>query len=341
MADQKGNAPTLAVTVLRIDRQTVELQWRPKGKKISVGVCNGLRRTDAVRQIPLSETDLSAGRVTVTGLLPTHRYYFHLEDENGNRAVAAERQIVLEGAVNFRDIGGYKTLDGREVKWGKVFRSDGLTRLTTGDHNVLRGLGIRRVFDFRTPAEVSEAPDHLPADGSVMHVNLPVTHGKVDFVDAMTRLKKGDISWLSPDFMVEGYIRNIEHAPHVWGEVINAIAGMTEPAVLFHCTGGKDRTGTCAALILLMLDVDEETVISDHQLSNTYIADMLPKVFDLVASYGVNPETLSPYFTAPLEGIEAMLDHLRKKYGTAHDYLADQAGVDRDTQNRLRDQLLR
>ena len=342
MANQQGNASALAVTVLRIDDQTVELRWRPHGKKISIGVCNGLRRTDAMRQIPVSETELSAGRVTVAGLLPTNRYYFHFKDASGSpRVVTGERQVLLEGAVNFRDIGGYKAQDGREVKWGKVFRSDGLTRLTHRDHAVLKGLGISRVYDFRTPAEVAEAPDHLPEDGSLIHVNLPVTHGKIDFVDAMTRLKKGDIRWLSPDFMVEGYIRNIEEASHVWGEVINAIAEMREPAVLFHCTGGKDRTGTCAALILLMLGVDEETVISDHQLSNTYIADMLPKVFELVASYGVDPEKLAPYFTAPLEGIEAMLDHLRKKYGTAQDYLDSQAGVNSDTQKRLKDKLLR
>jgi protein-tyrosine phosphatase len=341
MDDKQENSPALDASVSRIDSHTVELRWRPEGGKPSVAVCSGLRRTDAMREIPVSEAESAEGCVRIAGLVPTERYYFHLKNDDGRRVVMGERQVALEGAVNFRDIGGYKTGDGREVKWGKVFRSDGLARLTARDHAVLRKIGIGRVYDFRTPAEIAEAPDNLPEDGSVVCVNLPVTHGKIDFVHAMTQLKKGDISWLSPDFMVEGYIRNIEEAPHVWGEVINSIADLREPAMLFHCTGGKDRTGTCAALILSMLGVDEDTVISDHQLSNTYIADMLPKVFELVKSYGVDPEKLLPYFTAPLEGIEALLDHLRGQYGSAADYLAEQAGVKRETQERLKDKLLR
>ena len=255
--------------------------------------------------------------------------------------MSGERLVNLDGAVNFRDIGGYKTIDGREVQWGKVFRSDGLSRLTEKDHQVIRHIGIGRVFDFRTPAEVREAPDNLPGDNSIVHVNLPVAHGKFDFVEAMNRLKQGDDKWMTPDFMMNGYIQNIENAGDVWGEVINSIADAKETAVLFHCTGGKDRTGTCAALILLMLGVDEETVVQDHQLSNTYIAGVLPKFLEVIASYGVDPEKLIPYLTAPLDCIHALIDHLRNNYGSAAEYLAIKAGVDKKTQALLKEKLLR
>jgi protein-tyrosine phosphatase len=255
--------------------------------------------------------------------------------------MTAERRIPLEGAVNFRDIGGYKTIDGREVKWGKVFRSDGLARLTQLDHQTMMQMGIERVFDFRTKAEVAEAPDKLPEDGSIVHVNLPVTHGKFDFVDAMARLKEGDSSWLTPDFMVNGYIRNIEDYAGVWGEVINYIADPKDPAILFHCTGGKDRTGTCAALILLMLGVDEETVVKDHQLSNSYISGMLSGINKLIASYGVDPDKLVPYLTAPLDCIHALIEHICNHYGSASDYLAKKAGVKKETQALLKEKLLR
>jgi protein-tyrosine phosphatase len=339
MDQNEKSSCVLDVQVQRIDSSTVELCWQPKDRKLTVDVCSGLRRKEALQNVPLDKS--SNGCVKITGLAPLTRHYFHVKDEAGNRLMTAERRVPLEGAVNFRDIGGYRTSDGREVKWGKVFRADGLARLTENDHQVLRQIGIDRVFDFRTPSEISEAPDKLPEDGTVIHVNLPVTHGKFDFVDAMARLKKGDSTWLTPDFMINGYIRNIEEFAGVWGTVINYIADSKGAAQLFHCTGGKDRTGTCAALILLMLGVDEETIIKDHQLSNIYIADMLPKIFKLIASYGIDPDKLVPYLTAPLECIHALLDHLRNNYTSSSDYLEKKSGVKKETQELLKEKLLR
>ena len=329
----------LDVQVQRINSNTVELCWQPKERKPTVSICSGIRRKDRMQKVPVDES--SNGFVKISGLDPATRHYYHVVDEDGSRLLTAERRVSLEGAVNFRDIGGYKTGDNREVKWGKVFRADGLARLTEQDHQALAQIGIERVFDFRTPAEVAEAPDKLPEDGSIVHINLPVTHGKFDFVDAMTRLKKGDSSWLTPDFMVNGYITNIEDYPGVWGEVINCIADSNAPALVFHCTGGKDRTGTCAALILLMLGVDEETVVKDHQLSNDYIAGMLSGIYKLIASYGVEPDKLIPYLTAPLDCIHALIDHIRNNYGSASDYLAQKAGVEKETQELLKEKLLR
>ncbi len=339
MDHKEKSSSVLDLQVQRIDSSTVELCWQPKSRKPTVAVCSGLRRKDALQKVPVDES--INGCVRIKGLDPTTRHYFHVKDEDGNRQLTAERCVPLEGTVNFRDIGGYKTFDGREVKWGKVFRSDGLVRLTEKDHQVIAQMGIERVFDFRTPAEIREAPDKLPEDGSIAYVNLPVTHGKFDFVDAMALLKQGDVSWLTPDFMENGYIRNIEEFANVWGKVINYIADSKNAALLFHCTGGKDRTGTCAALILLMLGVDEETVVKDHQLSNIYIAGMLAGIFDLIASYGVDPDKLIPYLSAPLECIHALLDHLRNNYGSASDYLAKKAGVKKETQELLKERLLR
>ncbi|MFZ2631922.1 MAG: tyrosine-protein phosphatase [Desulfosalsimonadaceae bacterium] len=263
-------------------------------------------------------------------------------DENNARMLTSGRRVPMEGAVNFRDIGGYHTADGRQVKRGRVYRSDGLARLTKKDHETLHRIGLRRVFDFRTPAEVSASPDHLPEDDAIEYVNLPVRHGAIDFTVAMKRLQQGDVSWLTPDFMVDGYIRNLEEYPEVWGQVINYLADSSDHhAVLFHCTGGKDRTGTCAALILLMLGVDEEAVINDHQLSNGYIAHMLPDIYRLIASYGIDPDLLVPYFTAPREGIVTVLSHIRDTYGSASGYLSEKAGVNKETQALLREKLLR
>jgi len=262
--------------------------------------------------------------------------------ETGSRVPVSDCRVPLEGAVNFRDIGGYRAAGGRTVARGRVYRSDGLARLTAKDHEALLRIGVRRVFDFRTQAEVSASPDHLPEDGAIKYENLPVMHGAIDFTVAMKRLQKGDADWLTPDFMASGYIRNLEEYGQVWGQVIHYLAEASDDhAVVFHCTGGKDRTGTCAALILLMLGVDEETVIADHQLSNEYIARMLPDIYRLIASYGIDPDLLVPYFTAPREGITTFLRHIRDVYGSASTYLSKKAGVKKETQELLKEQLLR
>jgi len=322
--------------VERIDPHTVKICWEPAHKQPIISVFAGAH----VLERKISATDSESGCLNISGLKSHIRYYYRIEDLSGVSLMAAERRVLLEGAVNFRDIGGYRTQDGRRVQWGKVFRSDGLSRLTENDHRLLKHIGIRRVIDFRTPAEVASSPDRLPEDGSMSHVNLAVTHGSIDFVEALKRLKKGDSTWLTPEFMVNGYVGNIDNFAHVWGSVINEVALSDGEPVLFHCTGGKDRTGTCAALILLALGVPEETVVDDHQLSNIYIADLLPAIYASIASYGVDPEIVFPYLTAPRNCILTVLDHIHEKYGSASNYLETHAGVSRDTQELLKKKML-
>jgi protein-tyrosine phosphatase len=322
----------------RTEDHIVEICWEPPAIRPGISVCAGLSEKDPVRWI--SPDQVGSGKVTLAGLAEPVRYYYRLNDANGTRLLIAERRVMMEGAVNFRDIGGYRTTDGRRVKWGSVFRADGLSRLTTRDHRIFRHMGIRRVFDFRTHAEVFHAPNRLPDDVDIDYVHLPVVHGEFDFVSAMARIKKGDTGWLTPDFMLKGYIGNLEKFAGVWGRVINGLADPAGMPMVFHCTGGKDRTGTCAALILLMLGVPEETVMADHQLSNFYIATLLPRISELMASYGVDPEVVNPYLTAPKECIRAVLDYIRDRYGSVDVYLADKAGVSSFRQEEIRRHLL-
>lgn len=322
----------------RIDGHAVEICWEPADIRPIVSVHAGFSGEVPVREI--SPDHIANGCVTVSDLTAPLRYFYHLRDGNGNRMVTAERRVAMEGAVNFRDIGGYRTADGRQVKWGRVYRADGLARLTHRDHELFKHMGISRVFDFRTQAEVSHAPNLLPDDVDIDYINLPVMHGEFDFVSAMQRIREGDADWLTPDFMLKGYIGNLEKFAGVWGRVISELADPECVPMVFHCTGGKDRTGTCAALILLMLGVPEEIVITDHQLSNVYIAELLPRISKLIASYGVDPDVINPYLTAPRECILAVLDYINDQYGSAGVYLSQKAGLSQRQQELIRRNLL-
>jgi len=253
---------------------------------------------------------------------------------------ATGQRIPLEGAFNFRDIGGYETSDGRTVKKGHIYRSDGLAALTANDHERLKQIGLRLVIDLRAPAEVEQAPDKLPDDNPPEYLNLPVSREDFDTVATLERLKKGDTSWFSDTFMTDGYIQNVDLFSDTWGIIFTRMAEENGRPAVFHCTAGKDRTGILAALILLALGVPEETIIHDHGLSNKYIKEKLGKIFEYLRSLGVDPESISDYFNAPRDAMEATLDHIRSVYGSAEEYLITRAGVKPGVLNKLKEDLL-
>src|SRR5260370_13163798 len=89
---------------------------------------------------------------------------------------APSRHVGLDGAVNVRDIGGYRSAYGLEVMRGRLFRGDSLSQLTPSDVERLDQLGLRTVIDFRTPGEVLlSGPDRLPYGAEF--VSLPVSGG--------------------------------------------------------------------------------------------------------------------------------------------------------------------
>lgn len=316
------------------------ISWQAQDPGCEVDIFVGEHPTRMELQRP-ALTVQGEGPARLNHLDTAKRCYFLLRPRGFSYGVfTAQRRVPLSGAINFRDLGGYETSDGRRVKWGQIFRSDALSRLTATDQALFRHLDIRQVFDFRTPAEVESAPDLLPEDHRVSYSHLPVIHGEFDPAVALARIRQGDISWLTEDFMRQGYIKNIEQYPHVWSSVIRAMANENSAPLVFHCTGGKDRAGACAALTLLALGVPRETVIQDHGLSNVYIGERLPHIKAFLNSHGVDPDKALPYFTAPRASIESLIDHLEEKYGGAVNYLAIRGELPLSIIEKLKKQLL-
>lgn len=324
---KEGSSYTITdVLVERIDKDTFKVSWEMADKEANISIYVG-ESPGRIEHIAPVATVSGESSVRIRLSYTDTRPYFQVVPEGGRGIITAERRVPLEGAVNFRDLGGYETSDGQRVKWGQVFRSDGLSRLTTRDRDVLKGIGIRVVYDFRTPSEVDMAPDQLPDGTGIEYLHLPVVHGEFDSVRAFERIKEGDITWLSKDFMVKGYIRNVEEFGGTWGNVLKGLIKPESRPLVFHCTGGKDRAGVCAAIILLALGVPEDTVVYDHGLSNVYIAELLESVYERIRKVGIDPEKVSPYFTAPRDCILTLLDHIREVYGSISSYLRTKAGI--------------
>ena len=141
-------------------------------------------------------------------------------------------------------------------------------------------------------------------------------------------------------FMVSSYIKYIENSASLWAEFFRRLSDAASLPAVFHCTGGKDRAGVGAALVLLVLGVADETVIEDHGLSNIYIAGVLKKISAELRSAGVAMEKVAAYFSAPRAAITALLAHIRRNYGSAAGYLEKKAHIAPEILVRLKTELL-
>ena len=327
------------IILTQTGKDSVQLSWKRMDNLDSISVFTGVSPDRIERHIPATKLK-GQSSTAIEGLDPATRYHFVLTSHNNSKIIISERRVPLEGSVNFRDLGGYETADGRRVQWGRVFRSDHLGRLTERDVSFVQRMGIRMVCDFRTPAEAKKLPDRFPQTDQCRYLHLPIQHGEFDPANTFERIKNGEIEWMTEEFMIKGYIKNIDNFASVWLTFFNSLADGSNRPLVFHCTGGKDRAGVCAALILLSLGVPEKTVIYDHGLSNLYIAAVLEKIYHQIRSHGVDPKQVAPYFTAPKNAMEAAIRHIRQTYGSAVEYLVNKAGVDKRILNRLKADLL-
>ena len=326
-------------SLIRTSDDSVEISWNFSDKPQGFMVYAGESPDHIDRKNPVASSRANSS-AKISGLDPNTRYYFEVALKEGSKVVVSDRRVPLEGSVNFRDLGGYETSDGRRVKWGQVFRSDNLGRLTDRDVSFVQRMGIRMVCDFRTPAEANKLPDLFPQTKRDNYLHLPIQHGEFDPAGTFERIKNGDIEWMTEEFMITGYLKNIDDFAPVWSKFFKTLADGSKRPLVFHCTGGKDRAGVCAALTFLTLGIPEETVIDDHGLSNLYIAAVLVRLYDQVRSYGVDPNKIAPYFTAPKNAIKTVVRHIRQTYGSAADYLIQKAGVDEQLIEQLKADLL-
>ena len=334
--------PTLSLQPVTLERtapDAVRVRWNPDAAGRPVSIAWG----PVPGRIP-ARAAATAGPgedgVTIPGIEPGRPVFVRLQAGGGPGVVAGERCLPVEGVTNLRDLGGYATADGQRVRWGAVFRSANLGRVTADGLSALRQLGIRTVCDFRTGPESAKLPNLFPDSPGVGYLRLPVQHGDHEPTAVFERIRSGDYGWISERFMLEGYIEGLDRHAHVWASYLRALAEARNRPLLFHCTGGKDRTGAAAALTLLALGVPEETVVADFGLSDGCNAEVRRRVYDLLRPLGVDIPTVEPYFTAPPGRLRALLDHLHRTYGTVEAYLVRTAGVEPDVISRLKDELL-
>jgi protein-tyrosine phosphatase len=331
-------------TCEQIGPNTYRIEFQPAAHSGAVEVFASSRPDRIDSEKPVGILRNATGNITVPER--SGRIYFHLRSSNGATRVVSVRRLPLEGASNFRDLGGYRTADGQYVRWGLVYRSGYLVNLTRKDSAYLNTLGIRLVCDVRSDGERTRAPDPEQWTGNTIELlSVPIgpnRDGTLSAEDLRKRVAK--INAETKD-SIRGYDYAITDASQ-YGKIFHRIAAGDLPAVE-HCTSGKDRTGVFSAVLLTALGVPRETVLQDYLLTTQYMlgpdsierttAD-LQKIFGL--SEPPDTDTVKAIMTTKPETLQATFDSINKTYGSFDNYLREGLKISDSDLASLRERLL-
>jgi protein-tyrosine phosphatase len=253
-------------------------------------------------------------------------------------------RVELAHARNLRDLGGYSTIDGRQIKKGMLYRSDHLKKVSKRHAEAVAALGVKRVYDLRSKKEREWDPPTLAEISSLEVVSLPVTCELIDPHEVARRILTGEVE--EGDFqglMLECYQNYVLNFTSEWSTLLRDMAEPGGLPALIHCTYGRDRTGVSVAIILRSLGVSEETVLEDYLLSNTFWESETSRLSFLAncASCFRTPRSeVRALLEVRPEYLEAAFEAIDHKYGSFEGYLHEGLGIDDATLERLRSALL-
>lgn len=239
-----------------------------------------------------------------------------------------KRHIPFNGMKNFRDLGGYQVEDGRTVRWGMLFRSDSLHKLSTGDLKMLTAMRLDRIVDFRSDHEKARRPDKLPI--GVRYVEIPI-------LDASTRVWHDSRDDMVKDpkridpikYMTETNIELASKFTPEYQKFIHEVLAANGRPFLFHCAAGKDRTGFGAALLLRILGVPMETVLQDYTLTDAYLLDRYK--WNLVLAQFLKGKRFADgvrgFLRAHPDYLSAAFRTLEEAHGSFDNYIRDGLGI--------------
>lgn len=300
LAPAAAAATTLDAKAERTAPDKVRLDWTG-AQAVSVFVS-----ADPDAKKPAMKALATAAGTTTALVAPVSpRPYFLVTAADGRQTRVAERLLPLEGGRNFRDVGGWRAADGRQVKWGKIYRSGVMAGLTLADFAYLSKLGIVAVCDLRSPQErTSEPSPFIGKAGApkVIATDYDMSASMAGFMAMKTRDEaiKG---------FADGYVGFLDMlTPHYTDMFARLVAN--EGPLAFNCSAGKDRTGMASALILSVLGVPRETVVEDYSLTQVYT----PPSYYMkqisqggMKSSGVTDQQAQAFARMPREVLEVMM----------------------------------
>ena len=265
------------------------------------------------------------------GQAPSHKKQLFQTEEH--------RLLPMDGSHNTRELGGYKTTDGKTIKWGKLFRSDKLSDISKTDQAYLQNLGIKKIVDFRSEQEKAEDPNIIPT--GISYVEMPIS------VDGAMRSKieavlKGETDREVQSFLIDANKEFVTNYADVYENFLRGLIDEDAPT-LFHCTAGKDRAGFAAAITLIALGVSKEDVINDYMKTNAFTQERIEEILgqiELMSLYQSDVEILRPLLGVEQIYIETAFRTAEEKYGSLENFIRDGLNISDEDIQKLRNKFL-
>lgn len=239
------------------------------------------------------------------------------------------RHLPFTRLHNFRDLGGYRTVHGDQLRWGKLYRSDSLAKLAGDDLGRFRELGIRTVIDLRYQSEI-DMRGRIPHDDSLTYHHLSIEHRPYD-----QAAQTADVE--AARYLADRYLEVAHDGAVEIRQTLEILAGEDNAPAVFHCASGKDRTGLIAALVLSLTGVSEEDIVADFALTGLATERLIGDF----KAFNPGRELVWPGFgTAPAAVMEIFLAELKSQHGSVRAYAARHLGLDSSVVGALRRNLL-
>lgn len=240
--------------------------------------------------------------------------------------------VSLQGGSNFRDLGGYRTADGRTVRRGSVFRSAHLGSLTDADRLAIGRLGVRTVVDLRGVDEAAETPHRIEGLGCRI-VGAHIEPGVGEKIRGA--LADGSANpFVMMGFLTDHYRDYPRRCAPGFRTLFSTLSDDDHRPLVFHCTAGKDRTGFASALLLTLLGVPWETVMEDYLRTNDLWTGHVGRYPELdLDTRAAIVEARTPY-------LEAAFEVVRADYGSPEAFAEKALGLDARLRERLKVDLL-
>ncbi|MNJ98604.1 Tyrosine-protein phosphatase precursor [compost metagenome] len=246
----------------------------------------------------------------------------------------------LQGAINFRDMGGLPTVDGRRLKNKFFYRSGSLSRLTEADCQHLESLAITHVIDYRDVHESDKDRDILwkGVNYECCPAN-PASHAVTAAVGDLFTEER--LNSLPMNFM-ETLYQQLPFTNSAYQRLFQKTADLTSGALLQHCAVGKDRTGVGSALLLSCLGVTKEAVLEDYLKTEVglqpFKVQIMHKVEPLLSSAAL--KKFEYMMSASENFFHAAFNEIQNRYGNLEKFFSVEFGLTPEKRTVLQNRFL-
>ncbi len=308
----------------------------------------GLGNMDHLALVTMTETGPVIGNVLMNGITDKRGAVPVMEDfllYRPRQITQTGHSLGIRSVPNLRDLGGYKTSDGRIIRNGLLYRSNQLSEISEADMQVMSSLRLKNAYDLRTLAEREARPEELPeaAQYVVLDVLADAEQANPAMLEKLMQNPEEANATLGDGKAEAGFIesyRQFVSLPSAQREFRKFFLGISNPEelpALFHCTTGKDRTGSPDPAFLTLMDVPRDKVYEDYLKSNDYILPAYKKVIDGFVAAGGEENIVTAILGVRKEYLDAAFDEMESRYGTIENYFAQALDIDAKKQQQLKE----